>query len=252
MASSFLKVLDLAVETLVFNKFKDLLFVQTLGVSGYSGYSGSLINDISFMPKEVAFRHISEKRGKVELEFMNLWRSGIAFPWERNRSVLAIRDLEIPTSDSISGYSGYSGASGYSGYSGLIGSLRTVPAKLSYDFWVWSKDKDKLNAVSERYMFWKFRDPNLNLSLNGEIPLEFDLHFGDITDESTETSMFEKGLYFVHKFPLLLDGWIFELAMTKIIETIYIKGYDNTVNPLGQLLWSTTITSLDEKDDIWA
>lgn len=252
MADSFIKVLDLGLETLIFDKFKDIISVT------------SQDNDMAFMPKEIAFRYVSEKRGAVEMEFMNLWRSNISFDWQRNRSVLALREIEIPYSNfCVSGYSGLSGytglsgysgsgISGYSGYSGKTGSLKAISAKMDYNFWVWSKDKDKLNAVIERYLFWKFHDPNLNLSLNGEIPLEFDLHFGDVVDESTENVMFEKGVYYVCKFPITLDGWIFELSETKIIETIYITGYDDTVDPLGKLLWSTTITSLDEGDDVWA
>jgi len=153
MADSFLKYIDTAMRARVWYKFSDLLGITNIN------------QDSAFMIKDTALRHISEKRGAIQAEFITIWREGTEFDWDRQRSVLARREITPIVN-------------------GNMKSIRTVPAKLNYTVWFWSKDRDKLNQIAERFLFWQHTDPNLDLLLNNTYPLEFDLHFGAVTDES--------------------------------------------------------------------
>jgi hypothetical protein len=212
--SSFLKYIDYGVRAMVWYKFSDLLSLT------------SMTNDSALWPKAVTFRHISEKRGKVEMEFINVWRSGTKFDWDRQRTSIA-----------RGGVYGRTGAT-------AAAELKAVPVSLTYDAFFWSKDIDKLNQISERYCFWQHQDPNLNMLFDDKYPVEFDLKFGSVIDESPIESMFDKGIYYVIRCPIEVEGWIFSSASTKVIRTIYLRGYDSSVDATtGELILTDNIRS---------
>ena len=205
MTTSFLKWFDDGVRSLLFEKFKD-----DLGID-------SLEQDTGRYPKGVALRKLSEKRGKVSLEFINVWRSITSPDWARQRSPLARRGV-------------------YTGYTSLakdaITNIKTQPVKLAYDFWVWSKDLEKINQITEKYLFWQHNNPNVDLVINDLYEIGFQLHFGEVVDESPIEEMYDKGLYFVHRFPLLVDGWVFDLTSLKSVLKIILRFYED-VDPGG-------------------
>lgn len=211
MSDTFIKVVDAALRTRLYYKFKDILSLT------------SVSNDTGIFPKEIALRQISEKRGKVEMEFINIWRQRTLFDWKRQQTVIARRGIPVVSSSAGSAY------------------LKAVPAKLEYKAWFWSKDKDKLNSVTQTYMLWHQDDPNLDLYYNDTYPLELDLHFGDIEDESPIEDMFNRGLYFVISCPITIDSWIFSPDLIGIIETIYLDVSNDAVDEDGVLLYSSTI-----------
>lgn len=214
MADSWLKYLDYATRAMVWYKFADILSVT------------SMVNDSAIWPKAVAFRNITEKRGKVQMEFMNVWRSGTKFDWDRQRSVLA-RGGVYGQTDNVN-----------------ASALKAVPVTLNYDAFFWSKDTDLLNQITERYCFWQHQDPNLNILFNGLYPCEFDLQFGAVIDESPVESMYDKGLYYVIRCPITVEGWLFTTGSTKTIRTIYLKGYDATLESgTGEPILVSTVQS---------
>ena len=200
MSDSFLKYIDYGVRAMVWYKYADLLSLT------------SMVNDSAIWPKSVTFRNISEKRGKVQMEFMNIWRSGTKFDWDRQRTSLArggVYGQNTSTDASV---------------------LKSVPVTLNYDAFFWSKDTDKLNQITERYCFWQHQDPNLNMLFNSIYPCEFDLQFGSVIDESPVESMYDKGVYYVIRCPITVEGWIFTTSPSGLIRTIYLNGYDATLD----------------------
>jgi hypothetical protein len=110
----------------------------------------------------------------------------------------------------------------------------SVPVDLQYSFWAWSKDPEKINVVTERYLFWQHRDPNLDILYNDKYPLELDLHFGDVIHESPVENMFDQGLYFVNRYPVKVDGWVFVDDTLKTVHKIVLSVYvtENQQNTL--------------------
>ena len=214
--SSFIKVIDRAVQALVYAKFKDLL-----GLVDYN-------TDTIFYPKEVAFRNIAEKRGRSVVEFINIWRETSKFAWDRQRSSVSRRDIMLTYTDPVGKES--------------ITAARAIPLEVRYNVWFWTKDFDKYNQVLEAYSWWQHENPNLNMNYNDEYPLEMDLHFGETEDESTVPTMFDTGTYFVLRAPISVDAWIIKSAEdVKTIQTIIISIYDETVEANPVLLEQETI-----------
>ena len=210
MADTFIKVIDEAVRSLVFTKFGDDM-----------GFSSIESDDVILFPKEVAQRVIAEKRGVNEVEFANVWREATNIDWSRQRTPLARHGVWGSYVD------GESPASGISGERIALVNAKAVPGTFDYGIWFWSQDKDKVNAVTETYMFWPQDDPNLSLILNDIYPLEFDLHFGEILDESDLPTIFEVGRLFVIHIPLKVDGWVFNLSQTRTIKKIVLTLWDH-------------------------
>jgi len=197
---AFLTLLDQAMRVRIWNKFS-----TDMGITNMN-------TDSAIWTKGIALRKISEKRGKDNMEFFNIFRDTTAYSWRRNSTVAARRGFQfIDTSGSAS-------------------LVVTVPVDLTYNVWFWSKDRNKLNTVSERFLFWQQQNPNLDLYLNGTYPLEIDLGFGEIVDESEIDAQYYKGEYFVIRCPIKLESWIFqsEADSDGIIKTIFLKGYDNS------------------------
>lgn len=197
--TSFLYVIDEGLRALLYMKFKD-----SLGL-------GTLQGDTAFYPREVAMRKIADRRGKVAMEFLNLWRTSTNIDWSRQRTGTArngflMKFEDVEKKDIIRTYA--------------------VPVDLRYDFWAWSKDPEKLNKVTELYLFWQQRNPNLDLLYNDEYPLELDLHFEDVGHESPVDAMYDAGLYYVNRYSVKVDGWVFTddtvKTVHKIVLTIWI------------------------------
>jgi hypothetical protein len=77
-------------------------------------------------------------------------------------------------------------------------------------------------------------------------PLEIDMTFGGITDESHIVSQYDSGLYYVKSMPIYLEGWIFESLLAKTVLSIILKIYlreGTSPNYIDTLVNTYTITS---------
>lgn len=201
MSDTWLKTIDLAVKSLLYDKFTDAM--------GFD--SDNEDKSVFRSPKDIAMRTLAEKKGEVNLEFINYWRYETSFDWERQRTPLARKGLNLPNADGTE-----------------YTLIKTVPVTLRYSFWAWTKWPDKINDVVNDYAFWIHNNPNLGMTLNDTFDLEYDLHFGDVSDESTVTQMFSSGAMFIARFPLVIDAWLLEATedIGGIIEKIVFRGYD--------------------------
>jgi len=214
--ASFLKVIDQGLRTAVYAKFKD-----DLGIN-------SVTNDTGIFPKDLALRKVSEKRGDVSMEFISVWRNGTAPDMSRQRSPLARQGLYLNYTSQVTKTD--------------IATVYAVPAALQYDVWFWSKDKEKLNVITEKYLFWMHNTPNLTINYNDTYPLEYYLKFGEVIDESPLDAVYDRGTYFVIKCPISLEGWVLTGAdNTKTIKKIVVSVYDEGVDA-NTLLYTETIT----------
>lgn len=200
--SSFVQIMDLGLKSLLFEKFKDIMSLTILD------------NDCVLYPKDVAQRVVAERRGEGTVEFINLWRSVTQFAWDRQRSPTAQKGFNMEYE--------------YVANKKDLITIYAVPADLNYDVWFWSKDLDILQRVAERYLFWVHRNPRLNIKLQNRYPLEIYMTFGALVDESTVSTQFETGQYFVLRAPIKLDGWVFELPTNiKTILKIHVAIFDD-------------------------
>jgi len=196
---SFLSLIDVGLQTSLFVKYKDILDLDTAA------------NSVIYFPKGIAQREIAERRGKHELEFISYWKVNVSQDWNRTLTPAARRGTWMQTADGTQTIN-----------------VKAVPVKMSYDIWFWSKSKDKLNQIAETYFFWQHTDPNLSMTYEDDYPLELDLHFGELVDESIVEQRYDKGMYFVYRMPLTLDGWIFTSTdpINNIIYSIHVEYYD--------------------------
>ena len=208
--ASFLKVIDEGLRALIYAKFKDVMDL------------GAMRNSTILYPKAIALRKISERKEKDEVEFINLWRESTERDFSRQRTSVARDGINVAFTDTTSGSDPSEDTDENTG----ITTVRAVPVTLGYSIWFWSKDKEILNEVAELYLFWQHSDPNLNLYYNDLYPVEFDLHFGDISDESTTAEMFTIGEYFVIRAPIEIDGWVFTDIDVKTVKKIVITYWD--------------------------
>jgi len=213
--TSFLKVMDAAIKVALFNRFKTILGLTNVN------------DDVVQSPKDVAFRQISEKRGRAVVEFINVWRETSNFSWSRQRTAVARREITLAYTDPNT--------------KTQIISAKAIPVDLGYIFWWWTKDYDKYNQVVESYSWWRQQDPNLSINFDDAYPLELDLHFGEVVDESTVETMFDQGLYFVGSAPINVDAWFVEGLSNYAIQTIIKSIYDSTVSGQNILMESETI-----------
>ncbi len=204
--SSFIKLIDLSLQGALFTRFESIFSLESInkGVLNY--------------PQSISLREVSEKRGNVELEFINIWRTSTAPDWERMRTPAARRGLTMDYTN---------------GNKTDITWIKAVPAKLEYEVSFWTKYKDRLNLIAERYLFWQHETPNLDINLtvsydsvDFSYPTKLQLHFGPLVDESNITEKFEKGQIFKLKVPITVDGWVFVSDSVKTIKTIYFTIYD--------------------------
>jgi hypothetical protein len=208
MAETNLKIMDEGVRNLIFTRFQTIM--------GFSDEN----RDVLFWPKEVALRNLAEKRGKTEMEFANVWRTGIGRAIDRQRTPIARQGISVTYTD---------------GAKTDVGQIKAMPADLMYSVWFWSKDRDKLNQVAESMLFWKQQDPNMHLIytfLGTDFPLEYDMKFEDIVDESPIDAMFDRGLYDVMRFNFTVEGWVFDSETLKTIQKVILKVYQD-IDPNG-------------------
>jgi len=199
---SFIKIMDDAAKAMVFAKFKSFLSIT------------DSVNDIVFAPKEIAQRKIAEKRGNNTVEFISLWRDGIELDWARQNTPIARRGIMMNYGDSSAGGTG----------TDRIITVKAVPASINYDMWVWSRDLDKIAQVTEEYIKWLHSTPQLILYYNGIYEMNMYLKFGGVKDE-TNYDIYNKGLYFVSRFPINLDGWVLTSIDTKTVLQIILDVY---------------------------
>jgi len=207
--SSFLKVIDEGIRALLFTKFGDIM-----------GFSSITYDDIVIYPKDIAQRQIAERRETNVIEFANLWRETTSNDWTRQRTAVAREGIHLAYQDG-------DGPSGLTDEKTSIIGAKAMPVTLEYSVWFWSQHLDRINQVSEEYLFWQQQDPNLSIYYNDLYPLEFDLtKFGEVSDESDLPNMFEVGRVFVIHFPITVEGWIFQNLVEKTIKKIVITVYD--------------------------
>lgn len=200
--SSFLQTIDIGLRASLFSKFEDLLDLVSIN------------RGVVFYPKEVAFRMIAEKKGTAISEFINVWRVSIAPSMERQRTPVARRGMVMKYVDDTD----------------LVAStvVKAMPVDLEYNVWFWTKNIENINLIAERYLFWQQDNPNLSLYYNTIYPVEFDLHFGELVDESNVPSMLDKGNHFCMRVPIKMDGWVFVGDNdSKIIQKIELELYDS-------------------------
>jgi hypothetical protein len=213
--TSFLKVMDAAIKVALFNRFKTILGLTNVN------------DDVVQYPKEVAFRQVSEKRARAVVEFINVWRETSNFSWARQRTAVARREILLSYADPHT--------------KTRIISAKAIPADLGYRFWWWTKDYDKYNQVVESYSWWRQQNPNLGINFAESYPLELDLHFGEVVDESTVDTMFDQGLYFVGSAPINVDAWLVEGLSDFTVQSIIKSIYDDTVSGSDVLMERETI-----------
>jgi hypothetical protein len=204
--NSFLQTIDLGLRGLLFTKFKDILGLEDVNTG------------VLYRPKETALRHISEKKANTEVEFVNVWRTRTAPNWKLMRTPAARRGVMMEavnegTTD--------------------IAIVKMVPAVLEYDIWFWTKKLENLGLISEKYLFWQHQYPRLNLDLTlsydaveTSYPVNPDLHFGDLVDESTLEEEYDKGMIYILRAPVTIDGWIPVASSLKRINKIVFTVYD--------------------------
>jgi len=216
MADSFIKTLDQAVKTLLYNKFGDTYEMD------------SQTNDMAFCPKEIALRNIAEKRGKTSVDFINFWRTGVFPDWSRQRTPLARHGISMAYTDSAE-----TDAT----------TIKAMPVRLEYDVWFWTRDLNKNMNAAELYIFWQHTNPNCDLYYDDKYLMELDLHFGDVVDESTVDETYGAGALYIQRAPLKMDAWILSGIDEKTILTIYLKIYDDTLEDgsTDVLLYEETI-----------
>lgn len=202
--SSFIKVMDQGVTAAIFAKFGPYL-----GLSDQNA-------DCVFFPKSIAQRQIAEKRGVANVEFINVWRNRISFDWTKQQSVIGRNGIMMQFND---------------GTKTEIVTVKANPLKMEYDFWIWSRDLDKLMEATEAYMNWIHSNPSIHFMYNDTYPMDMYIKTGDAVDEGTIDTMFDDGLYYVYHYTLTMEGWALVLSSVKTILTIYLDLFLREGNP---------------------
>jgi hypothetical protein len=191
--------MDVGLRALLYTKYQDILCLENIN------------KGVLYYPKGVALREMAEKRGEVELELINVWRITTAPDWKRMNTPAARRGASMEFTD---------------GNQTDIVQVKAIPVHLVYNVWFWTRDRDKLNHIAERYLFWQQDNPNLNLLYDESYPVELDLHFGELVDESTIEEKYAVGSMHVMRVPITVDGWAFVTDSVKTVHTIVLTVYD--------------------------
>ena len=221
MKTSFLYLIDVAMRSLVYLKFGSFL-----GINTQSSITSDNINKgVLLYPKELALREVSEKRGEVYLNFINLWRTGEEFSWKRNNTFAARMGLSMQGTDPTQTVN-----------------IKASPVDLSYSMWFWTRDLDKLGDCIQEYLFWPHSFPKLSILLNDLYPLEFDLHFGASVDESPLAEKYKIGPYFVRHVTINVDALVFKTtSAANVFRKILINCYDS------QNILNTAVVNVDDE-----
>ena len=184
MLNSFINAYDFAVRTLAYTKFGSIL-----GINTGSGTVADKINKgVILSPRAIAQRQIAEKRGGTSVEFISVWRDSASFDWERNRTVLARRGLDVTLNN------------------GTTRNVTAIAANIKYSMCLWSRSADKIAQCMEDYLFWWHTAPKINLTFNDVFTINPDLTFGEITDHSTISELFTKGQLFAYEMPVVIEA----------------------------------------------
>lgn len=220
-STSFLQIIDIGLRSLLYTKYFTILNLENIN------------KGVILYPKEIALREMAEKRGQPEVEMVNLWRTRVSPDWKRMQTAVARRGIRVAHTDATK--------------TEAI-TVKAIPVTLEYDVWFWTHYRDRLNLIIEEYLFWQQDNPNLNLEYGSEYPVELDLHFGDIVDESIVAEKYDKGQIFILNAPITLDGWVFSNTDVKTIHKIELSLYnknDLTADQIGNII----IESSDEDFD---
>jgi len=207
MSNSFLQGYDLAVKTILYNRFASILGIDTQSSSKEENINLGVFQ----FPKEVAQRISAQKRSQTYLEFINFWRMSASFSWSRNRTPLSRRGMWIANTEAAKLNTVH---------------VEAVPIDLNYNAWFWSKDLNKIYQVIEDYIFWQQDNPKISLLYNDLYELTPDLHFGEIVDESTIGEQYTEGVIYTYKMPIKLDAWVLKSTSVKTIHKIKVTLYD--------------------------
>lgn len=208
MATSTLYAIDVGIRALLYTKFYDILQLENIN------------KGVILYPKEIALREMAEKRGQPEVELVNVWRTRVGPDFSRMITAAARRGIRVAHTDTTKTETT---------------TIKAMPIKLEYDIWFWTHYRDRLNQIAERYIFWQQDDPNLNLTLNDTYPTHYDLHFGEMVDESVVAEKYDKGQIFILRAPLIIDGWVFSSTDVKTIHKIELVLYDKNDLTDGQI-----------------
>ncbi len=204
--ASFIETIDNGVRALVYTKFQTAM-----------GFTNQL-NETAIWPKKVAQREVAEKLGKAVLGFANVWCESAKFAWNRQRTGVAKQGLGVA----------YTAAD-----KKTVITYKAVPVDLQYNFWLWSfQDWSKLRTAMDAYIFWQQKNPKLLLNIDSVYPMNMDLHFGEVVDESDVEGKFDKGDVFVYRFPVMVDGWCVEASSDKPIHSIHLAIYNDVTPPI--------------------
>lgn len=193
--ASITKTYDVALKALLYSRFKTIL-----GIDGVAMKYG-----VIQCQEEIALREFAERRGDNWLDFISFYRSSQSPSWERQRTVLARRGVWLAAGVNVT----------------------AQPIDLNYDVTFWSKDLDKLYEIVEKYITWQHDFPKIVLTYLDTYTIEPDLHFGDITDQSTYSSKYETGTIFAYRVPIKIDGWILTSeTVANLIEKVRLSVYN--------------------------
>lgn len=206
--ASFLQGYDMAVRSLVFDRFKSVF-----GWGGLSSTDENRINlSVCIAPKGIALRELSEKRGRDYLDVpgANVWRMGTAFSWARQRSVVARRGFNIQSGENII-------------------NVTANPVDLMYGVWFWGQSLDLIYQAIDQYTVWQHDNPRIEVTYNDIYTLDPEFHLAEVVDESDIEQIYSTGKYFVWRMPLSIDAWLLSagdgssIVINKVRLTVYDK-----------------------------
>jgi hypothetical protein len=155
---------------------------------------------------------MAERRGQNALEMISCWRSNIRFNWEQNRASVAIDGIHVAYDDPTG--------------KNTVTKIKAVPFVTTFDVCWWTLKLENLDAIAERFLFWQYEAPRLVFTYDDAYAMEFNLRFGEMTDESTIATGTDTGVKCVLRAPVTLDGWVFDSDMVNVAKKIILTIYD--------------------------
>lgn len=206
---SFLQKFDLSLKLVLYERFKTFLHLER---DDPEDISGNVDVGVIQAPKAVAQRWHAEKLGANSLDFINLWRTGIKFSWERQKTGVAQRGffLADPNDQEV------------------VHHVKAAPVDIDYDMWIWSLDLNAIYWCIESYAFWQHENPQFSITFGDIFTIRPEIHFGRMVDESTVSEEFEKGVLFCYRFPISVEGWVLQDlgGSGPLVEKISTTMYD--------------------------
>ena len=204
--NSVLYTYDKAMQVLLYQRFASIL-----GISSQPTQEDSINQGVVICPQHIAQREVAEKRGEVFLEFINLYRTSVAYSWKRQNTLIARRGFVFQRPD------------------GTVGVVKVDATDITYSMWFWSNDLDKINLCVEKYLQWQHETPKVTLYFNDEFGMNPDIQFEGAIDESNIEDVFNDGKIWTFEMKVRIDGWLPKLSPaeeTKLIQKICITTYD--------------------------